>query len=173
MIRTPHEDDWLPASPQDFPGSGPVGYVRQDGDMNLAEAYDKGLGEILDFNPYRPYDDPLKLVGRSVGVSPNGLDFYTLDHGIIRRWAEYRYGHPAEAKDGPDDGSLFIHFDGEGPIGVDVKRISWCKFFRKFDEDQLALVFRTKTRTGGISNFYKFVSRQSLGQSATARKPAP
>jgi hypothetical protein len=84
----------------------------------------------------------------------------TVDHATIRRWAEERGGHPAAVKatrEKDDPGILRIDFDStESP---DLERVSWDRFFHKFDQRKLAFLYQDKTADGGTSRFFKFVQR--------------
>lgn len=40
--------------------------------------------------------------------------------------------------------------------------ISWDEFFKKFDEEGLAMLYQDKTADGKVSRFYKFVSRDTI-----------
>jgi hypothetical protein len=42
-----------------------------------------------------------------------------------------------------------------------LQDISWDEWFRKFEEQRLALVYQEKTDTGADSNFNKLVSRDA------------
>lgn len=88
----------------------------------------------------------------------------TIDHDIIRHWAEERGGHPASVKNtgsSKDVGMLRIDF--EGYSGDDsLREITWDAFFEKFDEKKLAFVYQDETAAGQKSNFNKLVSRSSV-----------
>ena len=70
----------------------------------------------------------------------------TTDYGEIRRWAEERGGKPATVRgtgDGEEAGVLRIAFtDNE-----DLEAIDWDEFFDKFEEANLAFLYRTKPLT--------------------------
>jgi hypothetical protein len=86
----------------------------------------------------------------------------TTDHEKIRRWAEARAGKPARVQgtgDADDAGLLRIDFPEANDDDERLEEISWDEFFQKFDEKQLAFVYREKTGTGAQSRFNKFVSR--------------
>ena len=94
----------------------------------------------------------------------------TTDHEEIRRWAEERGGKPARVKrtgGGDDPGILRIDFPGYS--GADsLEEISWDEFFRKFDENGLALLYQETTAGGQRSNFNKLISRETE-QAASGR----
>ena len=85
----------------------------------------------------------------------------TTDHDTIRSWAEARGGYPATVEgttDGNGPGVLRIAFEGGGDH-EDLARIEWDEFFRKFDEEGLALLYQEETSSGEPSRFNKIVSR--------------
>jgi hypothetical protein len=85
----------------------------------------------------------------------------TTNHDEIRKWAEARKAKPsvvAHTGKGEDLGILRLNFPGYS--GEDtLKEISWDDWFRKFDEQELALLFQEETKDGKPSNFNKLVSR--------------
>jgi hypothetical protein len=88
----------------------------------------------------------------------------TTDHEAIRKWAEARGGKPAHVKrtgSKNDVGLLRIDFPGYSGEGS-LEEISWDEFFKKFDENNLALVYQENTAGGEKSNFNKLVSRDSV-----------
>jgi hypothetical protein len=79
----------------------------------------------------------------------------TTDHDEIRQWAEAHDGKPAAVigtGEGSDPGILRIDFPGFSGEGK-LRPISWDEFFKWFDANQLALVYRAKDR------FNKLISR--------------
>jgi hypothetical protein len=100
----------------------------------------------------------------------------TRDHEEIRRWAESRGAVPAEVasthkKDEP--GILRFEFP-KAPNRHDdnLREISWDEFFKKFDENNLELVYQEKTADGKISNFNKLVHPDEEEHSSRQRKSA-
>jgi hypothetical protein len=93
----------------------------------------------------------------------------TTDHEEIRRWAEARGAVPAEVqgtqKKG-EPGILRFEFP-KAPNRNDDKlhEIPWEEFLRKFDENDLELVYQEKTAKGQTSNFNKLVHREHEQQS--------
>lgn len=86
----------------------------------------------------------------------------TTDHDKIRQWAEARGGVPAtirQTENGGKAGVLRIHFPGQGRGEEQFEEISWDEFFEKFEENNLAFLYQEKTKEGGESRFFKFVSR--------------
>lgn len=88
----------------------------------------------------------------------------TVDHEVIRRWAEQRGAHPASVKStakGDDPGIIRLDFPGYS--GEDsLVEISRDDFFEKFEERELALVYQDHMADGKVSNFNKLVSRDTV-----------
>src|SRR3982074_479020 len=89
----------------------------------------------------------------------------TRDHDEIRRWAEERDAVPAEVasthrKNEP--GILRFEFP-KAPHHKDenLREISWDEFFKKFDENNLELLYQEKTAEGALSNFNKLIHPES------------
>ena len=110
---------------------------------------------------------------RSAGASNSAGASATTDHDEIRRWAEERGAHPACVKGTGNKGDTgMIRLDFPGYTGADsLQAISWDDWFRKFDENDLALLYQEKTSGGKKSNFNKLVSRQTA-QEAGAKSGA-
>ncbi|MDX5442818.1 MAG: hypothetical protein LPJ89_03445 [Hymenobacteraceae bacterium] len=87
----------------------------------------------------------------------------TTNHDTIRKWAEARNAKPARVKgtgSSSDSGLLRLNFPGYAE--ENLEEISWDDFFKKFDEEKLALVYQDETSGGEKSNFNKLVSRDSV-----------
>jgi hypothetical protein len=89
----------------------------------------------------------------------------TIDHEVIRKWAEERGGKPAtvirtESSKG-EPGILRIDFPGYSGEGT-LEEISWGDFFEKFEEKKLAMLFQDRTANGKRSRFNKLVSRDTV-----------
>jgi hemerythrin-like domain-containing protein len=82
----------------------------------------------------------------------------TTDHETIKQWASERDGKPArvEGTEQAGPGVLQIEFQEDGSPD-DLQRIQWPTFFKKFDEEQLALLYQDRTRHGQVSRFCKLV----------------
>ncbi len=87
----------------------------------------------------------------------------TIDHEEIREWADARCGRPSmvmgTAK-GDQTGILRIDFPGYAGRGT-LEPISWDEFFKKFEENQLALVYSAHAH-GHRSNFNKLIARETV-----------
>ena len=85
----------------------------------------------------------------------------TTSHEFIRRWAEDRGGKPACVRGTGgrgDTGMLRIDFPGYSGQQT-LQHIDWDKWFEKFDEKNLALLYQDRTKGGRKSNFNKLVER--------------
>jgi ferritin-like metal-binding protein YciE len=106
------------------------------------------------------------------GRAPGGGAAHPLfDHEEIRRWAEERGAHPACVRRTGGEGDIgMIRLDFPGYSGEEsLEPISWDDWFRKFDENALALMVQDETSTGEKSNFNKIVSRESAEGKARPR----
>ena len=95
----------------------------------------------------------------------------TTDHNEIRRWAEARGGKPSCVRgtgDRDDVGMIRIDFPGYSGEGK-LEPISWDEWFRKFDENGLALLYQEETAGGEKSNFNKIISRETAEERADER----
>jgi hypothetical protein len=96
----------------------------------------------------------------------------TQDHDEIRKWAEERGGKPAHVKStesNDDVGILRIDFPGYSGEET-LEEIPWEKWFEKFDDRNLALIYQETTADGQKSNFNKIVSAETAAESETRRK---
>jgi hypothetical protein len=86
------------------------------------------------------------------------------DHRKIQEWAEERGGKPACVKGTGGKGDTgMIRIDFPGYSGEEsLQEISWDEWFKKFDENQLALLIQETTAEGQKSNFNKLVSRHTV-----------
>jgi len=161
MSQLPDEDDTPFSLPRDIPEVMPIDYPQTDSNIDMHEAYDEGIDDSVEDDPYRPDDDPIDSVKRSMKTGMMGKLRLTTDHDIIRRWVERRGGQPAtvkDAEDGLDGEGLRIDFQ-DGEHDEAVVPISWNKFFTLLDEHQLAFVYESKTSSGAESRLFRFVRR--------------
>jgi len=171
MAQLPDEDDTPFSLPSDAPELMPVDYPELDGNVDPHEAYDEGLDDVIDVDPYRTDDDPIKSAERAMKAGVSGKEKYTVNHDVVRRWVEHRSGRPAHiigTENGLDKGGLYIAFEDEEP-DIDIEPINWEKFFKLFEKNHLALLYETKTRSGAESQFYKFIDRTDVGRITEAR----
>ena len=101
-------------------------------------------------------------------MSPSTASKLTTNHDEIRRWAEERGAKPAAVRRTErksDAGILGLDFPGYGGEGS-LSEISWDDWFRKFDEQSLALLYQEQTANGERSNFNKIISRETVAGGA-------
>ncbi|MFN6943556.1 MAG: hypothetical protein ACK4ND_01310 [Cytophagaceae bacterium] len=94
---------------------------------------------------------------------------HTTSHNTIKKWAEARKGKPTAVKatQGKNEtGIVRLSFPGRKTNHDNLTEISWDKFFEKFEESKLAMVYQEETKTGRPSRFNKLVSRDSFKKSA-------
>jgi len=102
----------------------------------------------------------------------------TKNHEEIRRWAESRHAVPSEVEGthrGGEPGILRFEFPrARNRKDEKLNEISWDEFFRKFDENDLELLYQEKTAEGKQSNFNKLIhpesEKHSAAESARERK---
>ena len=85
----------------------------------------------------------------------------TIDHEIIRKWAEERGGVPTSVSGtgaNGDPGILRLDF---APKDASLDKIDWDDFFGKFEQKKLAFLYQDRTEDGSISRFHKFIDRNS------------
>jgi hypothetical protein len=84
----------------------------------------------------------------------------TKDHNTIKNWTEERDGKPAvvESTTNSSEGGGLLRINFPGYAEDNLKNISWEEFFRIFDENDLKFLYQEKTKDGGESKFFKFVS---------------
>ncbi|HLD98988.1 MAG TPA: hypothetical protein VJB59_01950 [Bdellovibrionota bacterium] len=100
----------------------------------------------------------------------------TTNRNEIIKWAEERGAKPTRIKGtgGRNDIGM-IRLDFPGYSGAkSLEPISWDQFFKKFEESNLALVYREQTAGGERSNFNKLIGRETVRlSSGSGRKIAP
>ncbi len=171
MVQLPAEGNTPFSLPIDTPEVMPVDYPDLDSNIDAQEAYDEGLDDVVDTEPYRQDDDPIKSARRLLQSGGASNEYHTTNHDVIKRWIEYRYGHPAHiigAHDSLDRGGLYITFEDDEP-DIEVEHISWKAFFRIFERNNLAMLYRTKTQSGVQSKFYTFMDRVDVRRTTKAR----
>ncbi len=88
----------------------------------------------------------------------------TKDHDEIQRWAESRNAKPSEVASthsANEPGILRFQFPrSRNRNDANLREIEWEEFFRKFDENNLALLYQDVTSTGKKSNFNKLIHPQ-------------
>ncbi len=95
----------------------------------------------------------------------------TIDHQMIRMWAEAHRGKPEILEDQDTDANtpiLRLDFPGKRDdvfLGDNLgeKKIGWDEFFKKFDEQDLAFMYEDIVEKGADASFsYKFVKRDEI-----------
>lgn len=83
----------------------------------------------------------------------------TVDHDIIRSWAQRRNAQPMVSRPGDRPGPLmFVN----GPPDASLTEMSWPEFFAAFDRGNLAFVYRDAAPDGALDDLHEFVSRASV-----------
>jgi len=89
----------------------------------------------------------------------------TQDHDEIRRWAESRKAVPCEVagtERGNEPGILRFEYPKARNHNDDkLQEISWEDFFKKFDENNLELLYQETIADGERSNFNKLIHPES------------
>ena len=166
-MQLPKDNDTPFSQPHDMPKNMPLDYPELNGNTDIQEAYDEGIEATVEFDPYSKDDNPLNQV-----LDNKNGEWYTLNHASIRRWAEYRYGHPARLAKRNDDleGSpLYIFFEDEEP-DIEIRKISWKKFFNLFDKNNLVFIFKLKDIDGETSHYYRLMDRSNVTIASKARR---
>jgi len=82
----------------------------------------------------------------------------TIDHEVIRQWAEERGARPAIVK-----GTNMIRLDLSGFTPDDtLETIAWERWFPLFDQSNLALVHQETVGAAPKSNYNKLVGRETV-----------
>jgi hypothetical protein len=77
----------------------------------------------------------------------------TIDHHIIRDWAELRAGYPVH--ESGKAAALGIAFRGESNE-TKGEPVSWDDFFHEFDERRLCFIYEERTVSGALSHKGRF-----------------
>lgn len=94
----------------------------------------------------------------------------TWNHNEIRKWVEKHGGKPAVFDDpsaGADKLGIRIDFKSRENFkfmhdAVEVKEISWKKFFEIFDKRKLAFIYKDKDEPRDITMAYKLIPRKNI-----------
>lgn len=104
------------------------------------------------------------------------MDKTTTDHKEIQQWVEKHQGRP-EMIDHPtalgDKVGLRINFPGSNDeefLSADTqpKYIPWDKFFKIFDEQELAFMYTDAEKMLDPSYAYRFIKRSAVGEESAA-----
>ncbi len=147
-------------------------YSDTNGRADAHEMQGKNLEASMDFDPYSYDNGPIKSGRQTILASTTKQNLrYTLDHDLIKRWATYRYGHPARVLNSGhtlSEPELYIYFEDNMP-DIEIVPITWHKFFTIFERFALAFVFGTRTDTGETSHYYRFIKRRAVRRLTDAR----
>lgn len=170
MQQLPDEDDTPFSLPSDVPEIMPIDYPQLDSNVDQHEAYDEGTDDLVDSDPYREDDNPIKSTRKLMKSGAGSPSKLTVNHDIIRKWIEQRGGKPymLAGEEGFFARKLKIVFPEKEP-GESYSPISWKNFFTYFEKYNLALLFKTKSRSGEESQFYKFIHRAHAEQFTNAK----
>jgi len=122
--------------------------LRRPQQMNVGEENMEGGGEWPDPHapaaPGAPGWDRQHGAARVPGVRQHDSDArITADHGDIRAWVEAHGGRPVRARP-PGTGAAGVpqidFLEGRGDRSLEL--IGWDEWFRVFDDNDLALLFR-------------------------------
>ena len=83
----------------------------------------------------------------------------TIDHAVIRAWAERRAARPSMMLGDYRPWPLLFDF---GPPDAGVKEIDWDRFFGEFERANLAFVYRDVTVDGELDDFHEFINRSTV-----------
>ena len=83
----------------------------------------------------------------------------TIDHAMIRAWAERRGARPST--DEGDERPWPLVFDSGSP-DAGLREISWDEFFAEFERADLAFVCRAEGEAGEPDDFHEFVVRSTV-----------
>jgi hypothetical protein len=83
----------------------------------------------------------------------------TIDHDLIRTWAERRRARPATNEGDERPWPLLFDF---GSPDAGLREIGWNEFFAEFERADLAFVYRCESEGGELDDFHEFVMRSTV-----------
>ena len=86
MVQLPDENNTPFSLPNDVPKAMPVDYPALDSGVDLHEAYDEGLDDAVDSNPYLPDDNPVWISRRAMKANDKGLYKFSAARNGVKRW---------------------------------------------------------------------------------------
>ncbi len=90
----------------------------------------------------------------------NALALYvTIDHQVIRAWAQRRGARPSTFEGDEHPWPLLFSF---GAASTGVREISWDRFFAEFERADLAFTYRDAGPHGEVDDFHEFVKRAAV-----------
>jgi hemerythrin-like domain-containing protein len=82
----------------------------------------------------------------------------TTDPEIIKKWVKDRDGKPGEIKGEQENGTGILRFDfSEEKNDHELHYLQWPSFFKKFQDQDLALAYQEESKTGEISLYHQFI----------------
>jgi len=98
----------------------------------------------------------------------NALVLYvTIDHQVIRAWAQRRNARPSTFEGDEHPWPLLFSF---GPAGNGVQEIGWDRFLSEFERADLAFTYRDIGPKGEVDDFHEFVKRAAVAKLAASGK---
>jgi hypothetical protein len=98
----------------------------------------------------------------------NALVLYvTIDHQVIRAWAQRRNARPSTIEGDEHPWPLLFSF---GSPGNGVQEIGWDRFFSEFERADLAFIYRDAGPKGEVDDFHEFVKRAAVAKLAASGK---
>jgi endonuclease YncB( thermonuclease family) len=91
----------------------------------------------------------------------------TIDHAVVRAWAERRAAHPSIMMGDYRPWPLLFDF---GSPDVGVREIEWDRFFGEFERANLAFVYRDVVVDGALDDYYELINRSTVPDLMLAAK---
>ena len=83
----------------------------------------------------------------------------TVDHDVIKHWAERRGARPARPLEEGRPWQLRLD---AGPPDAGVKEIGWDEFLAEFDRANLAFLYRDTGPNGELDDLHEFISQAAV-----------
>ena len=87
--------------------------------------------------------------------------YVTIDHQVIRSWAQRLDARPSTFEGDEHPWPLLFSF---GSAGTGVQEISWDRFFSEFERADLAFIYRDIGPGGEVDDFHEFVKRAAMAK---------
>ena len=84
---------------------------------------------------------------------------FTIDHDVIRSWAQARGARPSQSDGMSRPAPLFFDL---GPLDAGHVEIDWADFFQEFERDNVAFYYRDMDPAGEHDDLHGFVSRAAV-----------
>src|SRR6476469_3372811 len=89
------------------------------------------------------------------------MRYVTIDHQVIRSWAQRLDARPSTFEGDEHPWPLLFSF---GSAGTGVQEISWDRFFFEFERADLAFIYRDIGPGGEVDDFHEFVKRAAMAK---------